>query len=497
MSTTQSSSVDRKLWFLLALTVVIGLGLRMTSPSDLDEKTQHKTIAYTVDIVENERWFLPRSESGEPATKPLLFNWLAVPAVKAFGYDGEWVIKLPSLVSGLATIGLSIWFAYWIVTVRGRDSDDLQTHDGSSSAIAFGVVAGILLFAGYPMFKQVYIARPEMINAFTIVASWALATLLLHHLANGTGRRKRLVIAAGFWITIGLAALAKGPPALLGIIYLVLASKLIYARWSLLVSTGWSWGLPLALAIAAIWFVPAYQLDPEHFRNTLIGEEVVDRVSEGGPLAVLLDLWKMPAYFVSRYLPWSIFAVMALLMITPRQWFRHPLGPAVLWLFVVVLFFSLSSGKIPRYLTPVYPAGAMLATYALISHRGLRWPAARVAAFGLITTIVLGVIWWTATTAAQNRFGEHNHAFARAVQEKVGAEPILFVEPRSEIIATLLGRHQQGMISDPPANEIRWVIANDDAEIDGELVIRSETLSPHGSGRIALYRRQMETERRD
>ena len=57
------------------------LTARVLGPSDLWDQRQPRTVAYTTDIVINGHWLLPVAGGVEPATKPPLYNWLAVPAV--------------------------------------------------------------------------------------------------------------------------------------------------------------------------------------------------------------------------------------------------------------------------------------------------------------------------------------------------------------------------------------------------------------------------------
>ncbi len=494
MSITPSSRLDRKLWFLLGLTVVIGLGLRMTSPSDLVEKTQHKTIAYTVDIVENGRWILPRSDAGEPATKPLLYNWLDVPVYLIVGEWYEWVMKLPSVLAGLFTLWLCIFMTRWMLTDRSDRAPEpgsFHAETDSSSLpgpASVGVVSGILLLAGYPLFKQIYIARPEMISMALVCASWVSASLLLSRAASGKRGSAIFLLALGFWLSVSLAAIAKGPPAALGLIYLVLASKLIYGRWALLNQTGWWWGVPLSVMPIGAWIGAAYVVDPVHVRAVLLGDELVDRVVEGGTLQILAEFWHMPGYFVARYLPWSIFAVAVLFVVPFRRWMKHPLAPAILWVFIVVIFFSCSTGKIPRYISPAYSAGAAMAAWFLL--RGphpYRIRPIPLAVAGLFVTIGLGVYWWTLSTAAENQFGEHNLAFAREVRSRVGPdEPIVFLQDRSEIIATLLNRVQPDWADPELIKSGVWFIDNAD-RVDEPIVV-SEPVNKRGEGRIALDR---------
>src|SRR5690554_347651 len=113
------SSMLGLVWILIA---------RMLGPSDLWDQTQPKTISYTTDIIVHggEHWILPLERGALPATKPPLYNWLAVPMVKLLGFGSEVAHKFPSI--------LAICLC-WLVLVRlGRRLD--ANNDGSVGWLA-------------------------------------------------------------------------------------------------------------------------------------------------------------------------------------------------------------------------------------------------------------------------------------------------------------------------------------------------------------------------
>ncbi|MCH8315776.1 MAG: hypothetical protein IIA64_07370, partial [Planctomycetes bacterium] len=83
-----------------SITAIIWLlAARILGPSDAWDQTQPRTMAYTTDIIANGRWILPVERGVYPATKPPLYNWLAVPMVKLMGFSSELAHKSPSVVS--------------------------------------------------------------------------------------------------------------------------------------------------------------------------------------------------------------------------------------------------------------------------------------------------------------------------------------------------------------------------------------------------------------
>ena len=85
---------------LCSITAIIWLlAARILGPSDAWDQTQPSTMAYTSDIIANGRWILPVERGRYPATKPPLYNWLAVPMVKLMGYSNEVAHKSPSIAA--------------------------------------------------------------------------------------------------------------------------------------------------------------------------------------------------------------------------------------------------------------------------------------------------------------------------------------------------------------------------------------------------------------
>jgi len=87
------------------------------------------------------------------------------------------------------------------------------------------------------------------------------------------------------------------------------------------------------------------------------------------PEGVVHPAWMMLEWFSGKFLPWSLFVLFAILVAKPR-WFRHPMGPATLWLLVLIVGFSFSTANAWDYLLPAYAPGSLLAAWAILM--GLR-----------------------------------------------------------------------------------------------------------------------------
>ena len=265
-----------------------------------------------------------------------------------------------------------------------------------------------------------------------LTAGWVLATLLLVDANQGKSVGHVWLMRVGLWLCVAGAALTKGPPALLLVIYVLLGGKLLSGRWSAARHTGIVWGLPLALLWVGLWAYGAYRSNPDHFTQVFMGDETVGRIGRGGVLGILTGVWKMPAMFVLKFFPWSVFAIMGAwhVLMTRRRalWFVGPLGPAMLWVLIVIVFFSLSGGKRPDYLAPAYPAASVLAAFWLICE-GKRLLGLRVwhsMAVGAVYALVLGAFEWGWSAAATEGYGPNLIAFVQQVEQQTQGQPIRF-----------------------------------------------------------------------
>jgi 4-amino-4-deoxy-L-arabinose transferase-like glycosyltransferase len=352
-----------------------------------------------------------------------------------------------------------------------------------------GLLAGTILVAGYTFSKHIYIARPDMMLSALLTASWILGTLTLDRAARGERGARVHIPALGMWVCVGAALLTKGPPALIVPVYVLLASRLVWGQWGLVHATGWWWGLPLALGMFGGWIVPVAVAHPEHVREVLIGEEIVDRVSGGGVPGVVLGLWKMPGYVLVRWLPWSVLMIAALVQIGPRRWFRHPLGPAILWAMVVLVIFSATSARLARYLLPLYPAAAVLAAYPILIV-GQRWRGASVIGAATACVVAVGLAYHDVTMSgwARNRLSEHAVAFVEEIRPIVGDDRMVFDVPNipcNGVIPTLLGRYQGANRSPREERaEARWRVLHYRSDRRGvEAVSEPVYVSPGGEMR--------------
>ena len=402
-------------WWMLAAIASLAwvFGARLGSPPDGWDQTQPKTVSYTTDIVVNGRWILPIERGEEPATKPPLFNWIATPAVHILGCESDFGHRLPSMLA-LAVAWLAI----------ARLGNALDAAGG-----ALGWVAATILPASYAIAKLGALARPDMLLALWILLGWMSITAAL----VGAPPRRRLV--AAFWICAALAVLTKGPAAIVLPAYLAVAGRVVTGTWRAAWKLELWWGLAIPVVAGAAWVMAVYRIDPSHVRDTLWEAELYGRVTGTGPegggggaARWITSLPNLPFYYLVRFAPWSIAAIVAMVVVARgagtariRPW----LSGATALTIVVVIVFSLSAGKRADYLAVAYAPGALLAAWWL-TRGGPRaivvqsWVVPTLAAAALA---VLTMVELRRPGEPYRGFSGDATAFIRSAREVIDADP--------------------------------------------------------------------------
>ena len=420
-----------------SITAIIWLfAARILGPSDAWDQTQPRTMAYTTDIITNGRWILPVERGRYPATKPPLYNWLAVPMVKLMGFSSELAHKSPSVVALLLT---------WLIIVRvGRRLD----RDGQG---ALGWLAGLMLLCNYTFFKLGYLARPDMLLTLWLTLGWVTATKLLIAPSGKQHDRRRLALQGVFWASVLLAALTKGPLAVILPGYALVGARLLRGSFKESRVFGWWWGLPITIGLFSLWVWGVYRIDPDHLRQKLWFDELAGRVtglgSEGnqrGPIEFFERIAHMPMYYLLRFAPWSVLSILGMFAIwrrksdesaadrRRRRW--TTLGQTGQWLHgsaafivIVILLFTLSTGKRADYIAAAFVPGALLSAWWLRQLPG-RFNAIGIWAAQVAALVVLGAMTIVnqlqlQTNKVPREFGDAINSFIHEAEQHLQAQP--------------------------------------------------------------------------
>jgi 4-amino-4-deoxy-L-arabinose transferase-like glycosyltransferase len=348
--------------------------------------------------------------------KPALLYWMASAAFKVFGIS-EWSARSAGAISGLLTVAAVYWIgkrterSVQISDLRSEISDktDLRSEilekpnfrseilDKSYGSLGFwsafvaGTSGGLIAFSRAVSFDIL----------ITMTIAWALAFFFAAELEVDQKSQRRLL--AGFYLAIGLSLLAKGlvgfviPFGVIGAYY-TLRGKAPARK----ILTSAVWGIPLALALAAIWYGPMFWKHGALFFDEFIIKHHFERYATNkyhhpGPVYYYLVVLPILA------LPWSAILVDGMLQARKAFWrgsddhVSRLQTFALAWILLPLIFFSFSSSKLPGYLLPVLPAVALLAGSRLVQLRSrskTNWAIITTGAVGLVGAGALLVFAW-------------------------------------------------------------------------------------------------------
>ncbi|HEU4875517.1 MAG TPA: glycosyltransferase family 39 protein [Pyrinomonadaceae bacterium] len=301
--------------------------------------------------------------------KPALLYWLIAAGFKVFGVS-EWSARLGPAICGVLTV-----LAVWCV------AREVDRSFGFWSLIVMASCLGLIVFSRAASFDVVV----------TMTTTWSLAFFVLHELP--TTRRKRLFLV-GFYSFVGLSLLAKG---LVGVVIpfgVVAFYYLLRRRWpqtSVLISL--IWGIPLALAVSAIWYGPViarhgWSFIDEFFVQHHFARYVSNKYHHPQPI------WFYPVIILMLALPWTIHLIAALVKVRSWNWRGDDSLSLVrvfslAWLLFPIVFFSFSGSKLPGYILPAVPAAALLVSDRLTAVRNAKWPLLIAGTTAALVLIVL------------------------------------------------------------------------------------------------------------
>lgn len=367
----------RDLWLFFALAVLlIGAGIGLRDPWPADEP---RFALMARHMVESGQWLFPVRGTELYSDKPPLFMWM-----QALSYllvrSWRLAFLLPGLLAAIGTLALTY---------------DIGRRLYGHRIGLYGGYALLFVIQFAWQFKKGQI--DPVVTFFITLACWAL----LRHFLLGPNRRH---YALG-WFSAGIGTITKG----VGAIALLLCLPAIAARvlgFRHLAAPppggrGWPVGWPMFLLAAGLWLVPMLIVvwrseDPglHAYARDILLRQTAERYANSwhhhNPpwyfLGVMAGLWQ-PLVLA---LPWAI----------PAWWRRLRRRDArillpLAWVGLVVLFFSIPSGKRDLYILPALPMFCL--ALAPLLPGLVRKPALQRLAFalggGLAVVCLAGGLW--------------------------------------------------------------------------------------------------------
>jgi 4-amino-4-deoxy-L-arabinose transferase-like glycosyltransferase len=302
------------------------------------------------EMLERHDWVTPTLGGHAWLEKPPLYYWQAMLAYSVLGVT-DVAARIPSAVDAtLLVIAVYLFFRRFR---RGVEVD---------AALITASCAGVIGYA--------HAASMDM----ALAAAFGVGMLAWWGWREG-GNKIHLAL---FYVCMALGMLAKGPvaPFLAAIVIVIFA--LATRELRMVPRTLWLPGIFLFCAIALPWYFAVQLRNPQFFREFIL-QHNLERFSS--------DLYhhRQPFWFylpvtALALVPWTVFVSAAFVESVRVWWVERKTassGPdlelqfrifACCWLVVPMVFFSLSQSKLPGYILPAVPAGAVLLADYLRRH---------------------------------------------------------------------------------------------------------------------------------
>lgn len=342
----------------------IAVALAVRPPISPDE-TRYLAVAW--DMWSRGDFLVPHLNGAPYSDKPPLLFWLFHLGWAVGGVSELW----PRLIGPAAALGS----AFLLVPMARRLWPE-RPDAGWAAMVALPGTVGWIIYGSFVLFDML-LTVGVLLALLGVLVAW-----------RGQGRRGWILCGLG----IGLGLLAKGPAALLHILPVPLLAPWWMgdsrpARWR-----SWYGGLGLAfllgVALVLAWAIPAAIAGGPVYRDAIFLRQTADRLVSGAAHGRPV-YWYLPIVPL-LLIPWCLWPPAWRAVAAVRGlWADSGVRLCLLWLGVVFLAFSLTSGKQAHYLLPLMPVLALLwdagwaASHAGTTRHFMRGPAALLALAGL------------------------------------------------------------------------------------------------------------------
>lgn len=335
----EPSSEPARYWALGLLLFCVWILFLDLGGAALFEPDEGRNAEIAREILLLKDWITPHYDFIPRLDKPIFFFGLIALSYKLFGIS-EWAARLPSALAALACLWITYRFAS---SLSGRRA---------------GLWSALILLSSMEFFALSRAVIMDMtLTCFITLALWNFC-LGQRGVESGAGKSQFLLMYAA----MGIATLLKGPigfllPAAVIGVYLLLTK-----RWTLMRQMQIPLGVALFILTVMPWYLAAESRNPGYLRYFLWEENVhrftSTQFKRGGPWYYFIGV------LAGGLFPWTIF----LPKVITDLW-KQPLEDerllVILSIALPLLFFSLSSSKLPHYILPIYPPLAIVLAAAI------------------------------------------------------------------------------------------------------------------------------------
>lgn len=303
------------------------------------------------EMLERRDWITPVLSGQAWLEKPPLYYWQAMLAYSLYGVSDA-AARVPSAFDATLLV-----VAVYIFLRRFRPGVEL---DGALIAASCAGVIGYARAAGTDM---------------ALASTFAIAMLAWWGWRE-SGKRAYL---AAFYFFVALGTLAKGPVAPFLAALIIGFYGAATREFRVVIKTLWLPGIALFCAISLPWYFAVQLRNPEFFRVFFL-QHNIERFSSN-LYHHHAPFWYYLPVALLALVPWTVFMTAAFVE-SARLWWAERSTSAranencepqfriflLLWLIVPLVFFSISQSKLPGYILPAVPAGALLLADYLRRH---------------------------------------------------------------------------------------------------------------------------------
>ncbi len=346
---------------LALLALCAGLFGQQLGGLGLMDKTEGLFVEIPRHMLVSGDWITPRWNGELFFDYPVWGYWMVGLSFRLFGVS-EWAARLPAALAASATV-LAV-FAVLLLVAPAAEA----LHRRLGRALLGGTV--LALCPGWIGWGRSSVTDMFLASGISL----ALLGFVLAHTAPAQRPWQRPLGFVALAVFCGIAVLAKGPVGLL------LPGLVMLAFWALkgtllqeLRRTPWLALVALFLGVAAPWYGLATAANGSEFLGRFLGFSNLERFT-----SVIYDHpgppWFYLPWVVLLLLPWSLYLPVAAARLRfwrLQVWRRTPEGEdlpllALLWLVLMVAFFSAAATKLPGYILPALPGGSLLVTLLFV-----------------------------------------------------------------------------------------------------------------------------------
>ncbi len=285
------------------------------------------------EMVVNGDWVLMHYNGNVYPDKPPLFFWLI--GLSSYLWQGftSFSARIPAAFFGMLAVILTC--------LIGR------SLFGSS----VGLISGLILATSFEFaFRS---TRANIDSTLTFFTTASILCFLHWYRSKGP-------MIYGLYVGMALATLTKGPVGFLLPLLVCLAFLIVQKDWKTIKEMKLLPGMLLMLVVVLSWYVPAVLKGGSSYLQDTLFKHSLARYSQGW--AKVRPFYYYLYTFPMSFLPWAIFLPAALVYGRLRETVekRKEYLFLFVWFAVIFLFFSVSKGKRPLYLLPLFPAAAIL-----------------------------------------------------------------------------------------------------------------------------------------